>query len=91
MVYVLDILAWDWFFALSLFFAVPIFCNGKLERRIRALLLVAGILSLLGLAGVPLGDMQIRNIGIVSYAVVAPFAFLLMGVNFHRMIRDQYK
>jgi hypothetical protein len=36
------------------------------------------MLSLAGLIGVPLADMQVRNVGIVGCAVVAPVAFLLM-------------
>lgn len=82
--YALDILAWDWFFALSLLFASFVFTNGKLEQTVRILLLVSGVLSLAGLAGVPLADMQVRNIGIVGYAVVSPIAFLLISVLFGR-------
>ena len=52
--YILDILAWDWFFSI-------------------------------GIAGVPFGDMQIRNIGIIGYAIIAPFAFLFIGRNFNRI------
>jgi hypothetical protein len=84
-VYALDVLAWDWFFALALLFAVPVFAGGdRLERWVWVLLLVSGILSLVGLIGVPLADMQVRNIGVVGYAVVAPVAFLLIGVVFGR-------
>ena len=83
--YTLDILAWDWFFALSLIFASVVFTGGKLERAIRMLLIVSGVLSLAGLIGVPLADMQIRNVGIIGYAVVSPIAFLLIGVLFGRM------
>lgn len=82
--YALDILAWDWFFALSLLFASFVFRGGTLERVVRALLIISGVLSLAGLVGVPLGDMQVRNIGIVGYAVVSPIAFLLIGVLFGR-------
>ena len=84
-VYALDILAWDWFFALSILFAVPVFRGGsQLERWVWLLLLVSGLLSLAGLIGVPLADMQVRNIGVVGYAVVAPVAFLLIGIVFGR-------
>lgn len=84
-VYALDILAWDWFFALSILFVVPVFRGGsRLERWVWILLLVSGLLSLAGLIGVPLSDMQVRNIGVVGYAVVAPVAFLLIGIVFGR-------
>lgn len=82
--YTLDILAWDWFFALSLLFASVVFTEGRLERAVRMLLIVSGVLSLAGLVGVPLSDMDIRNIGIIGYAVVSPVAFLLIGVLFGR-------
>lgn len=85
-VYALDILAWDWFFALSILFAVPVFRGGnELERWVWVLLLVSGLLSLAGLIGVPLADMQVRNIGVIGYAVVAPVAFLLIGIVFGRI------
>jgi hypothetical protein len=83
-VYALDILAWDWFFALSLLFASFVFTGGKLERAVRILLLVSSVLSLAGLVGVLLADMQVRNIGILGYAVVSPIAFLLIGILFRR-------
>jgi hypothetical protein len=83
-VYALDILAWDWFFALSMLAAALVFTAGGLERTVRVLMLVSGVLSLAGLIGVPLGDMQYRNIGIVGYALVAPVVFLLLGIVFGR-------
>ena len=84
-VYILDILAWDWFFALSFLLAAPIFNNGRLEKSIKALMIISGTLSLIGIVGVPLENMQIRNIGIIGYALIAPFAFLLIGLNFSRI------
>ena len=47
-------------------------------------MLVSGVLSLAGLLGVPLADMQVRNVGIVGYALVATIAFLLLGIVFGR-------
>ena len=51
----------------------------KAEKKIRTLLIISGILSIIGLIGVPIQNMQIRNIGIIGYAVVAPVAFLWIG------------
>ena len=79
-VYALDILAWDWFFALAMLCAVPVFTPSGLERRLRALMIVCGVLSLAGLIGVPLGDMAIRNFGILGYGLLAPVVFFLLGV-----------
>ncbi|MFZ1311371.1 MAG: hypothetical protein WAR38_00835, partial [Chitinophagaceae bacterium] len=68
-----------WFYALSVFFAAAVFKTGRLEKTIRTLLLVSGILSLVGLLGIPFQNMQIRNIGIIGYAVLGPVAFLVIG------------
>jgi hypothetical protein len=83
-VYALDILAWDLFFGLSMLFAVPVFRKVRLGKILKILLIISGMLSLIGLIGVPLQNIQVRNIGIIGYAVVAPFAFLLIGKNFER-------
>jgi hypothetical protein len=80
--YTLDILAWDWFFALSMLCAAPVFKVGRLEMAVRNLMILSGVLSLAGLIGVPLADMQVRNIGIIGYGVVAPIVFLLLGIVF---------
>lgn len=81
-VYTVDFLAWDWFFALSMLLAAPVFKGGKLEITVRIVMIISGILSLAGLIGVPLVDMQVRNIGIIGYGVLAPVAFLLMSLVF---------
>jgi hypothetical protein len=83
-VYALDILAWDWFFALSMLFAAPVFRVGRLEQTLRILMIVTGVLSLAGLIGVPLADMQVRLIGVVGYAGVSPVVFLLLAIVFGR-------
>jgi len=80
--YALDILAWDLFFPLSVLFAAPVFRGGRLENWIRILLRISGVLALAGLTGVFMNDMQIRNIGIVGYAVVFPVAAALVGILF---------
>lgn len=80
--YAIDILAWDWFFALAMLFAAAVFKAGRLEKTVRVLMILSGVLSLAGLFGVLLADMQVRNIGIIGYAVVAPVAFLLIGIAF---------
>lgn len=84
--YALDILAWDFFFALSVLCAAPVFRGSRLAVAIRVLLIASGALALAGLSGVILGDMQLRNIGIIGYAGVFPFAALLLGILFHRAI-----
>jgi hypothetical protein len=87
--YALDILAWDLFFALALLFAAPIFKGSRTANAIRILMIISGVLSLAGLIGVPLANMQIRMIGVIGYAGIAPIAFLALGFVFrHRPIPD---
>ncbi len=67
LVYVLDILAWDLFFPLSLFFAALVFQGRGTCRAIRIVMVSSAALTLAGLAGVVSGDMQLRNLGIAGY------------------------
>jgi len=83
-VYALDILAWDVFFALSMLFAAPVFGGSRLAKWIRVLMIASGVLSLAGLSGVAAGDMQLRNIGIVGYVGVFLVVAALLAILFHR-------
>jgi hypothetical protein len=82
--YALDLLAWDVFFALSMLFAVPVFRGGRLAAWIRVLMLASAVLALAGLSGVGVGDMRLRNVGIVGYVGVFLVVAALLGVLFHR-------
>jgi hypothetical protein len=82
--YALDILAWDVFFALSVFFAAPAFRGSRLTAAIRVLLIGSGVLALGGLSGVILGDMRLRNIGVIGYVGVFPVVALLLAILFYR-------
>jgi hypothetical protein len=82
--YSLDILAWDWFFALSMLFAAPVFSKGRLPKTVRLLMIASGVLCLVGLFGVAFADIQVLSIGILGYGVAAPVVFLLLGVVFGR-------
>lgn len=84
-VYAMDILAWDFFFALSMLFAAPVFNKSRSEKTVRILMIVSGVLSLVGLIGVPLSNMDIRNIGILGYVGVSLFVFPLLGIIFGRV------
>jgi hypothetical protein len=83
-VYALDILAWDVFFALSMLFAAPVFRGSRLAAWIQVLTVASGVLSLAGLSGVVAGDMQLRNIGIVGYVGVFLFVAALLAILFYR-------
>jgi len=83
-VYALDILGWDVFFALSMLFAAPVFWGSRLAACIRVLMIASGVLALAGLSGVVVGDMQVRNIGIVGYVGVFLVVAALLAVLFYR-------
>jgi hypothetical protein len=85
-VYALDILGWDVFFALSMLFAAPVFRGSRLAASIRALMIASGVLSLAGLSGVALGDMRLRNIGIVGYVGVFLAVAAFLVVLFYRAV-----
>ena len=77
--YALDILAWDVFFAFSALFAAATVQGKGLARAVRILLFASAVLAFIGLAGVPLANMQIRNLGIIGYAVLFPIAAGLLA------------
>ena len=82
--YALDILGWDIFFALSMLFAAPVFWGSRLAAWIRVLMIASGVLALAGLSGVVVGDMQLRNIGIVGYVGVFLIVAALLAFLFYR-------
>src|SRR5919107_165176 len=82
--YALDIVGWDVFFALSMLFAAPVFSGSRLAAWIRWLMIASGVLSLAGLSGVVVGNMQVRTIGIFGYVGVFLVVAALLTVFFYR-------
>ncbi len=72
--YALDILAWDVFFPIAAFFAGTVVQGSRLASIARNILFASAALALVGLAGAPLANMQVRNIGIIGYAFLFPIA-----------------
>lgn len=85
--YALDILAWDIFFALAVLIVAPFFTGSRLGNAIRIALILSGLMALAGLAGPVLGDMRLRNIGVVGYAGVFPVAAALMALHFRAGVK----
>ena len=83
-VYALDILAWDIFFALSVLCAGASIEGRGIAAAARWLLIASGVLSLAGLAGAVTGDMRLRNIGIVGYVGVFLPACIALAMLFRR-------
>ncbi|MEO7252721.1 MAG: hypothetical protein ABIZ64_00610 [Casimicrobium sp.] len=80
-VYALDILAWDVFFPLGALFAALSLPASAGYRLARWLLFGSAALAFVGLAGIPLANMNVRNIGIIGYAVLFPIAAALLAVR----------
>ena len=87
--YALDILAWDVFFPLGALFAAATVQGSGLNRLVRVLLVVSAILAFAGVLGVPLANMQVRNVGIIGYAVFFPIAAALLAILFQRARHDR--
>jgi hypothetical protein len=68
-------------------FAAPVFKRSTLEKTVRILMIVSGLLSLAGLIGVPLANMNVRNIGILGYVGISLLVFPLLGIVFGRSQR----
>jgi hypothetical protein len=83
-VYALDFLAWDVFFAISMFFAAPVFSGTGLAAAIRLSMVASGVLALAGLSGVVTGNMQLRNIGIIGYLPVFLVVVALLAALFRQ-------
>jgi hypothetical protein len=81
----LDFFAWDWFFALSMLFAAPVFRGGRLENAVRALMILTAVLCLLGLVWLPVSPAQANTIGIIGWGVAGPIVFLLLANLFTRI------
>ena len=79
--YALDILAWDVFFPLAVIPAGFAIAPGRFAAPLRGLLRASGVLALLGLLGVALGDMQVRNVGILGYVGVFTVAVGVLGLH----------
>lgn len=85
----MDSFAWDWFFALSMLFAVPVFHGGRLQNATRILMIVSGVICILGLVWMPFSPSVANWIGIVGWGVAGPFVFLLLANLFTRIQPDE--
>jgi hypothetical protein len=84
----LDFFAWDWFFALSMLLAAPVFRGGRLENAVRVLMLLTGVLCILGLVWLPVSPPQATIIGTLGWGVAGPIVFLLLANVFTRIRPD---
>lgn len=78
-IYALDIAAWDLCLGSALILVALAFSGPGLSAFVRRGLLLSGALCLAGLLGAALGNMDVRNLGIVGYALVLPVVLLMMA------------
>ncbi|MDZ4361289.1 MAG: hypothetical protein U1B84_33590, partial [Variovorax sp.] len=76
--------AWDVFVPRAARCAACSVRGAGLVAVVRGLLFASAGLAFAGLAGVPLDDMNVRNIGILGYAVLFPIAAALSALVFRR-------
>ena len=84
----LDFFAWDWFFALSMLLASPVFRGSRLGNAVRVLMLLTGALCILGFVWLPFSPPQATVIGILGWGVAGPIVFLLLANLFTRSRPD---
>ena len=77
-VYALDVMAWDLLFPLAALSAALALAPSGRARAPRRLLMLAAALSAFGLLGAATGEMALRNLGILGYAVAFPVAAALL-------------
>lgn len=77
--YAAELLAWDGFLGLALVLAASALRGAGTVRWVRAGLMCAGLLALIGAVGPITGRMELQRIGILGYAVVLPVSFAFLG------------
>lgn len=79
----LEYLGWSWFLALAFICAAPLFSHGTLERWLRGLLLLYGVLALMSAVGFLTGSL-LSLLGFVAWGVVLIFITALLAIYFKR-------
>lgn len=67
--YNLDIIAWDILFGLSFIYSGK-FVRKNYDKLIGNLMIVAGLLSLIGIIAIPMNNINLRFIGVFGYVVI---------------------
>jgi hypothetical protein len=83
----LDLLAWSWFFGLSMIVAAPVFREGRLERILRILMLATGILPIVGwvmMIFFPSADLPAWILQALGWGVLILIVWFLLARVFDR-------
>ncbi len=57
----------------------------KNKPNLNYLMLISGLVSLSGILRVPAANMNIRNIGIIGYAITAPVAITILALYYQQI------
>jgi hypothetical protein len=82
--FALDYFTWDWFFALSMLFAAPVFWGRTLEKGVRILMILSAVLCILGLVLLPISPTQGAVVGTLGWGVAGPIVCMLLANIFTR-------
>jgi hypothetical protein len=88
MMYAIELLAWHFFFGLSVFFAGLAFKGHGLLKAVRIALLTTGLLCIVGLAGPLVGDLVWRLPGVFGYGIVFPITCAMIARVFKNAISN---
>jgi len=86
--FALDYFTWDWFFALAMLFAAPVFSGTTLEKAARVLMILSAVLCILGLILLPISPAQGALVGTLGWGVAGPLVCLLLAGIFTRTRPD---
>ncbi len=78
-------LGWTFFVGLAFLFVAPIFSGGRLERGLRYASLILGSCSILGMAGVLLGNLACLAIYFIGDTVAGIILAILASILFKRL------
>jgi hypothetical protein len=91
MMWVIEVLGY-FFMGLSTLFTVPVFGSTLLERGIKILFILNGLLGIGGLIGYATGlSMNIFMIGLMSWNIIMPIAAILMIFYFKKNVHAIHK
>jgi len=83
-----ELLAWDFFFGLSMLFASRVFSSrqppSRLQKYVRAGMTLSGTLCVLATLGPLTGEMWIAWLGIAGYALILPVSCIFLAALFAR-------
>jgi hypothetical protein len=82
--YAMEHLAWGLFFGLATIFMALAIDGGKIETWIRRLLIAGGIMSLLYLPGILIGNQFLIDLGYYAAGVILPIATALLAIRFRK-------